>query len=52
MPVPVAIEEPIETLIESSRGLRVLVGSGEHPGSSEDFAAGVLSPWRVSSRPR
>ena len=32
----------IEPLRESSRGLRVLVGAGEHPGPREDFSAGIL----------
>ena len=41
-PVPVALEEPIEPLRELPRGLRVLVGAGEHPGPREDFASGVL----------
>ena len=40
-PVPVALEEFIEPLRESPRGLLVLVGAGEHPGPREDFAAGV-----------
>ena len=40
-PGPIALKEGIEPLRESPRGLRILVGAGEHPGPREDFAAGV-----------
>ena len=39
--VPIALKEGIEPLRESPRGLRILVGAGEHPGPREYFAAGV-----------
>ena len=48
-PVPVALEEFIEPLREPPRGLRILVGAGEHPGPREDFAAGVLFALRGRS---
>ena len=36
-PVPSALKEGIEPLRESPRGLRILVGAGEHPGPREDL---------------
>ena len=47
-PVPIALKEGIEPLRESPRGLRILVGAGEHPGPRDDFAAGV--PFALGGR--